>query len=56
MEKKRLLDLINDLDIKAESSLLDDNDRVSKAEIEQCLKQLLREEELNNSVLFACLM
>ena len=46
LKKQRLLELINELDIKAESVLLDDNERASKAEAEHNLKQLLREEEL----------
>lgn len=45
-EKERLLNLINELDVKAEPALLDDNERTSRAEAEQSLRQLLREEEL----------
>lgn len=46
MEKERLLNLINHLDIKAERGTLLAQDRADKAEAEQKLKHLLREEEL----------
>ena len=45
-EKERLLKVINDLDIKAESTALDMDERVSKREAEVSLAKLLREEEL----------
>lgn len=45
-QKERLLNIINDLDIKAESNSLDINERVTKREAEVSLAKLLREEEI----------
>uniref|UniRef100_A0A452YGE7 Uncharacterized protein n=1 Tax=Aegilops tauschii subsp. strangulata TaxID=200361 RepID=A0A452YGE7_AEGTS len=44
VEKDKLLHLINELDLKAESTFLDADDRASKMEVEQRLRELLREE------------
>jgi hypothetical protein len=46
VEKERLHNLINALDIKVESSILDTRELESKVEAELRLKELLREEEL----------
>ena len=46
MEKDRLIHLINELNLKAESILLDADERASKMEAEQKLRELLREEEM----------
>ena len=46
MEKDRLINLINELDLKAESTFLDANDWASKTEAQKRLRELLREEEM----------
>ena len=46
MEKERLIHLINELDLKAESNLPDVVEQASKAEAEQKLHALLKEEEM----------
>src|SRR3989337_632131 len=46
VEKERLLNLIDALDLKAESSILDTRELESKVEVELRLKVLLREKEL----------
>jgi predicted RNA binding protein with dsRBD fold (UPF0201 family) len=46
VEKKRLLNLIDALDLKAESSILDTRELETKVEAELRLKEMLREEEL----------
>uniref|UniRef100_A0A453RI75 Uncharacterized protein n=1 Tax=Aegilops tauschii subsp. strangulata TaxID=200361 RepID=A0A453RI75_AEGTS len=45
VEKDRLIHLTNELDLKAESILLDADERASKTEAEQRLRELLIEEE-----------
>lgn len=42
MKKEKLLNLINELDVKAEVAALHSHERVAKAEAEERLKQLLR--------------
>ena len=46
VEKERLIQLINELDLKAESNLLNVSDRTIESEAEQKLRALLREEEM----------
>ena len=46
MEKERLLQLINDLDLKAEFGLLDASDRTTKKQVEEKIRNLLEEEEM----------
>ena len=45
-EKERLLLLIQNLEVKAETSILDSSELETKIEAEMRLKKLLREEEL----------
>ena len=46
VEKERLLQIINELDLRAETSLLNMFDQNIKIEVEMKLKALLREEEM----------
>lgn len=50
MKKERLIQLINELDLKAESNLLNVSDRTVKGEAEQKLRALLREEEMKRAL------
>ena len=45
-EKERFINLINELDLKAESALLDAAEQEIKMNVEMKLRELLREEEL----------
>ena len=45
-EKERLLQLIQTLDIRAETNLLDPTEQACKSEAEAKLRSLLREEEM----------